>query len=79
MISQPSIDPGVRLLYRLEFLLLHLIAIAVRSQGDSVRARLSDRLERLHVIRSLRRHCDLIFESSKRSRTAEVQMADSSL
>jgi hypothetical protein len=75
-ISQPPIDPGLRLLYRLEFLLLHLIAIGMRSQGESVLGRLSDRLERLHVIRSLRRHCDLIFEPSKLSRTARVRMAD---
>jgi thiamine kinase-like enzyme len=60
VISQPSIDPGLRLLYRLEFLLLHVLTITMRSQRDSVLARLSDRLERLQVIRSLRRHCDLV-------------------
>src|SRR6185503_13845032 len=73
LISEPPIDPGLRLLYRLEFLLLHLITIAMRAQGDSVRARLSDRFERFHVIRSLRRHCDLVFDTSKRSRTAPLQ------
>ena len=78
LMSQPPIDPGVRLLYRLEFLLLHLIAIAMRSERDSVLARLSDRLERLHVIRSLRRHCDLVLDTAKRSRTAPVHMADPS-
>jgi hypothetical protein len=70
LISEPPIDPGLRLLCRLEFLLLHLETIAVRSQRDSVLARLSDRLERSHVIRALRRHCDLV--SDKRSRTAHV-------
>lgn len=66
LISEPPIDPGLRRLYRLEFLLLHLMTIATRSQRDSVLARLSDRLERLQVIRLLRRHCDAVFDTSKR-------------
>jgi aminoglycoside phosphotransferase (APT) family kinase protein len=72
VISQPAIDPGFRLLYRLDFLLLHLETIATRNQRDSVLARLSDQLERSQVIRSLRRHCDLIFDTAKRSRTAQA-------
>lgn len=68
VISQPPIDPGLRLLYRLEFFLLHLVAIAARGQRASVLARLSDRLERSHVIRSLRRHCDLVRDTSMRIR-----------
>lgn len=74
MIAQ-RIDPGLRSLYRLEFLLLHLIAIAMRRQSESIPARISDRLERSQVIRSLRRHCDLISNTSKRNRQAQIQIA----
>ena len=68
VISRPPIDPGLWRLYRLEFFLLHLIAIAARGQRASVLARLSDRLERSHVIRSLRRHCDSVLDTSIRIR-----------
>jgi hypothetical protein len=71
VISHIPMDPGVRLLYRLEFLLLHLIAIVMRPVGRPMLARYSDRLERLHVVRSLRRHCDLVFHRHTRLKLGE--------
>lgn len=65
LVPQTATDPGVLLLYRLECLLLHLTAIATRPAATTAVTRYFDWMERTQVVRSLRRHCDLVFHGGR--------------